>query len=480
MKTNSGKSLRITFYNNRRNIYPPLGICYLSAFLKTNGYRNVSLVDRHYENNEDVVRTILRLKPDVVGVSTYSVGVYDIMEVSKRLKQEAPGIIILWGGPHITSIPEVLPHYADIGIIGEGEETLLEIIEGLASSGMTLDAEWLKNIKGISFHNGEKVTITERRPLLSNLDCLPFPDYSILDTPWYTAPKRYFVMPWVYRGITVMSSRGCPYKCVFCQASRQWEKIRFHSPEYIVNAMLEIRHTYPYINAINIVDDIFTADKKRLAKITRLMKEAGLDKGISYNINGRTDIVDEEILGILKSINIVQISYGFESGSQKILSYLKKNTVSVEDNERTAEATNKHGIGVGGQFMVGTPGETREDLLKTAYFIKKHKMSHAHLSVTTPLPGTELWEYAKEKGLVSEDMDWRRVDFGNPDNPNLVYINDALPKNEFEKLKNMVQGLCNRYNKPDTLSEKIQIILGKRFAWRSVIKSIISRTRGRG
>lgn len=475
MKTIANKKIKIVFFNNRRDLYPPLGLCFLSAALKTKGYHNISLVDRLYENNKGAARAILRAKPDIVGISTYSAGIHDIIEVSKLLKKYTPATPIIWGGPHITSLPGNLPSCADIGIVSEGEETFIEVIEELVNSGNLLNNKNLKNIRGISFHDGNKVHLTEERHLASNLDALPHPDYSILDIGWYTAPKRYFIMPGIYRGISIISSRGCPYSCIYCQASKQWKKIRYHSPLYVVNAILKIKKDYPYINAINIVDDLFTADKKRLIKIAELMKEAGVIKGISYNVNGRSDVVDEEILRILKSINVVQIGYGFESNSQKILSYLKKNTASVEDNERAAYFTNKYSIGVGGQFMIGTPGETRQDILKTIDFIKRHAMSHAHLSITTPLPGTLLWEYAKEKKLVSEDMDWRKVDFGNPDNPDLVYINNAMCQTEFIEMKNIMQNICQMHNKPSTLYEKFQIMFGKRFAWKSIYKLISSK-----
>lgn len=476
MKSDCGKSTCITFFNNRREIYPPLGICCLSAALKEKGYGNISLIDRLYENNKEIVRAILRTKPDIIGMSTYSTGIYDIMEVSKQLKQKAPGVPIVWGGPHITSLPKTLPDCVDIGVIGEAEETLIEIVENITSCGT--DPKYLKQIRGISFHDGEKVYLTEERPFISELDSLPAPDYSLLDMSWYLAPKRYLVMRGIYRGITIISSRGCPFRCIYCQSSNQWKRIRYYSPEYVVNTILNLKHSYPYINAVNIVDDLFTANRERLIKIVKLIKDAGLCKGISYNVNSRPDIVDKELLALLKEINVIQIGYGFESGSQKILSYLKNNTVSIEDNENAAEMTNKYGIGVGGQFMIGTPGETKQDMLKTADFLKRHAMSHAHLSVTTPLPGTQLWEYAKEKGFVDENMDWRRLDFGNPNNPRLVYINDALEKNEFEKMKTMIQNLCDFHNKNNTLYEKFQILLGKRFAWRYLIKAIQYRIRG--
>ncbi|MFH0801963.1 MAG: radical SAM protein [bacterium] len=473
MREENPRSLRITLVNNSREIYPPLGLCYLSAALKKKGVHSISLVDRWREDNQGMVNRILRTEPHIIGMSTYSVGFDNILDMCSMLRNRAPKIPVIWGGPHITSLPESLPPEVDVGVIGEGEETFIELADGYASSGK-FEGEWLASVKGISFRDGDKVRVNERRLMKSNLDHLPLPDYLILDMDWYTAPKRFLVMKGIYRGTTIISSRGCPYRCIYCQASRQWELIRYHSPEYVVENIRFLRSTYPRINAINIVDDLFTANRARLEKIVEMVRSEGLHRGISFNVNSRANLVDEESLKLLKAMNVVQIGYGFESNSPGILSYLKKNTVTVEDNERAAKLTNNYCIGVGGQFMLGTPGETRDDIMETIRFIRKFRMSHAHLSITTPLPGTELWEDAKRKGFVAEQMNWRILDFGNPANPDLIYTNEAMSKDEFDEMKKKMQEACKIHNAPISLYDLLQIALGKAYLLIRLLKNLVS------
>ena len=252
------------------------------------------------------------------------------------------------------------------------------------------------------------------------------------------------------RGFTLLTSRGCPYSCRFCQAAKQWGSCRYHSAGRIVSEIERLRNRYPLINAINIIDDLFIGNRPRLRETVQLVKNKNLHQGIVFNVNGRANLIDAEVLGLLKSINVIQISYGFESGSERVLHFLKNGSVKLSHNQMAADLTNNYGIGVGGQFMIGALDETEEEINQTIDFIHSNKMSHAHLSVTTPLPGTELWEIYKERGYVCEEMDWRKLDFGNPHNPHLMYVNECIPKDRFGYLVRLAQSACGIWNpKPD-------------------------------
>jgi len=449
--------MKITFVNTRREIYPPLGLCYLSSYIKSKlPSVQTSLIELKVGESPRVAASkVLQSKPDVVGITTYTVGYYDIIRLCEAIKSARPDVQIWLGGPHITSLPSTLPLYADLAVIGEGEETLLELCQQWEVNGL-VPPDSLPTIRGICYRKDGTITLTERRELIRNIDSIPPPDLSILDMKWYTKSKKFLVMKGYFKGFVILTSRGCPYDCRFCQAAVQWGKCRYHTAERVVSEIEGLRNKYPKITAINIIDDLFIGSRKRLRKIVELLREKNLHKNIVFNINGRANLIDEEVLELLKSINVVQISYGFESASERILDFLKRGSVTVTNNWNAAKLTNQFGIGVGGQFMIGTPGETEEDIKETIHFIRSNKMSHAHLSVTTPLPGTELWSICKQKGLVSDDMDWRTLDFGIPNNPRLIYINEhTVPKEKFLPLLREAQEACNLWNPPQTLRDYI-------------------------
>lgn len=441
--------VKLVLVNQKRDIYPNLGLCYLSSYLKKNlNFNNISLIENDGFNKK-LIHRILDEKPDIVGFFTLSILHPALFNASKILTEK--GIRVIWGGPHITGLYDILPNFVDIGVIGEGEETVLELIKNFIENGRF---ENLERIDGICYYSGDNLIINKHRDFIGDLDTIPFPNRSILDRKWYLKKRRYLIMKGIYIGMTMITSRGCPFNCVFCQAKAQWGKPRFHSPEYVVEEIDSIRKDFPEVNAINIVDDLFIMKKERLRRIVDLILKKNLHRNIVFNVNGRVDLIDEEILDMLKSINVIQISYGFESGSDGILSYLKDNRITVEQNIKVAEMTNKFGIGVGGQFMIGTPGETIEDIKKTIEFIKNIKMSHAHLSITCPLPGTALWEEAKKKGLLN-NISWEKFDFGNPKAGDFIYINETISKEDFKKIFKIVFKECENKTLIHNLRELI-------------------------
>ncbi len=443
----NSRSLKITFVNPKIDIFPPIGICYLSSFLKAHVPDiEIELVEILYGERKKAAQKILDTDPDIIGFTTYTIGYYDIMNYCRDIKQIRPDVSIWLGGPHITSLPQSLPLSADIAIIGEGEQTALELCNAWKQHG-ALRPEELSNIPGIYFRIDGKGHATQKRGYICNLDTIPPPDISLLNMKWYTSPRAYLVMKGIFRGLVILSSRGCLFHCRFCQASAQWGRCRYHSAERVVSEIGNLRKRYPAVNAINIIDDLFIGDRERLRTIVRLIREKGLHQDVVFNVNGHVNLINEEVLNLLKSINVVQIGYGFESGSERILQFLKKGSARVQDNQRVLDMTNKYGIGVGGQFMIGTPGETEEDLKQTIEFIKSNKMSHVHLAITNPMLGTELWDICEKKGLVSTDIDWRKLDFGNIDNPDILYLNkDIIPWPRFQELLREATAAANKWN----------------------------------
>lgn len=449
--------MRVVFVNLGCNIYPPIGLCSLSAYLKVHlpGVETVLIDTPPATPLQAIARRIVAASPDLIAITTYTVSFSEVIEVCELLKQIDATVPIVLGGPHITSLPETLPVQADIGVLGEGEETLLELCMALSSAAMTSKND-LRFIRGICFHGESGVVKTQNRSFIASLDLIPPPDLSILNMRWYTASRMYFTMKGNYKGFVLLTSRGCPFSCRFCQASAQWGHCRYHSPERVVAELENLRLRYPQINAINIIDDLFIGDRKRLREIVRLILERNLQLGVVFNVNGHANLVDEEVIRLLKSINVVQIAYGFESGAERILNFLKRGSVTVERNRRAATLTNAAGIGVGGQFMIGCPGETEDELLQTINFIESTPMSHVHISATVPMPGTELWDICRDKGLVSDNMNWHTFDFGNPDNAALLYCNqDCIPYSRFIEIKDCVKQAADKWNPLPSLTANL-------------------------
>jgi len=408
---------------------PPTGLMYIATYLREYmGFDNSRIID---VNVEDVRKELRKYKPDVVGISSMTVSYGKAIELAKEIKQnmEIPCLI---GGVHISTLPSSLTKEFDLGIIGEGEQTTLELVQLYEKYGEFSEKK-LKEIKGVAYYKDGKVVLTERRELITPLDKIPIPDRSFLD-PSYFKPRPIFFTNEIGREGHILTTRGCPYRCAFCSTSVFWQKVRAHSVERVCEEVKELVDKY-HVDSIQVWDDLFTYNKKRLRKIAKMLKEEGITEKVQFSCQPRANLVDDELCEILKDINVKTVSFGFESGSDKTLGYLKKGTVTVEQNKRAIQMCKKHGFKVFGSLMFGSPGETLDDMKQTLDLIDFMKENGAELIwafVTTPFPGTEIWKIAKQKGMVSDDMDWNELDHSNVDNPML--LDDSVSKDEFKNV----------------------------------------------
>jgi len=371
--------------------HPPLPIAYLYSYIR----KYIPEIEiRVVDHVKNPVREILKLNPDVVGISSMSLPFYKAREIAQEIKKISPKTLIVLGGHHISNLPQTLPNEFDIGVIGEGEETFREILIHISKERISN----LNKIKGICFHGGGKVKINEPRPLIENIDDIPIPDRDVFDmTGYYLQPRRSGTMQTLSRGTHMMTSRGCPFNCVFCASPRK--RIRYHSAERVVEE-INILYTKYHVQEIAIVDDLFVVNIDRLKKILELMKTKSFYKKISFFCETRTDIFNEEMAAILKEMNVKTMAFGFESGSEKELKYLKRNTTTIEDNQRACDICKKYGFAINGYFIIGSPIQTKEDLEKTVRFIENNKIDYLSIATATPFPGSDWWEYAKKLGLV--------------------------------------------------------------------------------
>lgn len=332
---------------------------------------------------------------DLVGVSSVTQNFNAALSILKRLAASQTPLLL--GGVHISLLPECLPREGRVvGVMGEGERTLVDLIRLLQDEGR-FDPQRLSQIAGIAYRREDgSLVVTPRRPPIMPLDSLPFPDRDLLD---------------IRRGATtyLFSSRGCPFKCAFCASTRLHDRLRLFSAGYVVDELAEIIERYRPIH-IKFYDDLFVASKPRLREIVRLLTDRGLHRRAIFSINATASMIDEETAGLLRRMNVFSVAMGLESGNPAVLSYLKAGKATVAQNMRAVEILARHGINPSASFIVGAPGEDERAFEDTLEFVRRSKLTNAYLYLLTPYPGTPVWEAAKARGMVSDDMDWDRLD----------------------------------------------------------------------
>jgi anaerobic magnesium-protoporphyrin IX monomethyl ester cyclase len=402
----------------------PIGLCYLASYVRkylTDCPIEFVIFDGTVKCEE--------IEADLVGISSMSRYIPKAIALAEGIKRRGPIPVIL-GGPHITALPHTLDTAFDAAVLDEGEETFLELCR-IAISSRALPASTLAGVKGIAFHKGSEVIITPPRPYIDPIERIPSPERSL----WPMKDR----IKWV------SSSRGCPFACAFCGLAKSVYR-KFPAP-YVVNELIQMKDTYN-IKAITFQDDLFTADKKRLREIVELIESHSLQKELSFMVSLRSDLIDEPTLELLKRMNVKNIFMGIESGSEKVLSFLKSNTAKVTDMQRAIDLCHDYDIQIEGSFIIGSPMEESSDLKATYDFICDNygagKLDMVAIYLLTPFPGTKVWEYAKSRGLVDELMDWSRlnlftiIDF-KPEAS--IYLNEKIPLDEFEYYVNIFKKL---------------------------------------
>jgi magnesium-protoporphyrin IX monomethyl ester (oxidative) cyclase len=324
-----------------------------------------------------------------------------------------------------------------LGVLGEGEETMLELMRIYEKYG-EFKKDSLKKVKGVVFNENGRFHITERRPFIEPLDKIPYPARDLLNMDFYLKPSR-MVPDKISIGTTMMTSRGCPYSCVYCASPQFWrKKTRFHSAKYVFGEMKFLEEKYK-VKTIRIWDDLFTVNTKRLRELVDLIRSDGLHEKIEFYCYGRANLMTEDICKLIKKMNVKYISFGFESNSERVLNYLKRGTVTVKQNENALKLCKKYGFVTDGTFIFGTPGETKEDMEKTFDLIKNENLDRALAFTLTPFPGTEIWEYAKSIGVLKNEneIDWQKIDLRKFSEN--IYMNKAMTKQEFLKEFDTIQ-----------------------------------------
>lgn len=376
---------------------PPLGLAMVAAVLEKNGYL-VKILDLPVLGfSENSLSTVVRQeKPDVVGVTAMTPTINSAVSIVEKVKECDSNITVVLGGAHATILPEeTLKSIPEIDVIvrGEGEQTILELVKVLDEISGDIN-----QISGVTYREGASIKSTPLRPPILELDALPFPAFHLLPI------RRYRLHPPFGRRSPVMpiiTSRGCPYRCVFCSKSVFGKKYRSNSPAYVVDEIRLLNEKFG-VKEIKFYDDVFTLDRKRIIAICRLLKEQGID--IPWTCETRVNLVASELLEVMKDSGCYMIEYGVESGNQRVLNSLKKD-ITLEQTIKAFKLTHEAGIETVAYFMIGSPQETSETIQETVEFAKKLDPDFVQFSITTPYPATELYSLALKDGHVPEKWD---------------------------------------------------------------------------
>ena len=379
---------------------PPLGLAYLAANLRKNQV-GVEIIDAMAMGLtlDDLVDSILKKAPRCVGITAVTLDIYSAAQLADKIKQRDEEIITILGGVHLTAVPgetmERFPQF-DIGVIGEGEATLVEIIK-------TLDGSTdLKSVNGLVCRLDGEIIFTPPRKKDYNLDSYPPPAWDLI--PGF--PQNYPVPPYsTYKSpsCSLVTSRGCGRRCTFCLQGTMGRPLRFHSAEYVLNIIKHLYHHHG-IRDLRFVDDQFLANKDRTEKICTMLIEENLD--LTFSCLTRIDTIDSQLLRLLKRAGCRQMNFGIESGSQRILDLVKKD-IRLEDVFQAVKWAKKEGIRTLGYFMIGFPTETEDTIRESIAFAKKLLLDDISVFFLTPFPGTELYHSAHQYGTLKKD--WKSM-----------------------------------------------------------------------
>jgi radical SAM superfamily enzyme YgiQ (UPF0313 family) len=453
-RPDNGKTVKVLLVNpgngSWASIHPPMHLGTIAAFIAREGV-DVRISDQ--TAGHDVHGDIRKFDPDIVGITAttpLAPSAYEIARMARGM-----GKLTVMGGKHATIMHEEALQHVDIVVRFEGEQAMLDIVRGARDR------------------------IIER-PFIKNLDDIPPPAWHLMEMAFYlTAPDRLprthlnFIPPHT-KTASLMTIRGCPYKCIFCYNSWSNTPVRFHSPERVIRDIKELIEKYD-IGAVFFMDDDLFCKKAHIQGICELIVQEKLP--IIWGCQAISKHVTEESLRLAKQAGLRQVGFGFESGSPRILSMLKNSRTTVEENAAALHICRNVGIRSFSSYMVGSPTETLEDIKMTADFIRNNPVDDIGVLITTPYPGTRLWDICRERGIIPENIDWRQFTTGAPTIPlcenismkDLARIRDELefmvrPMQLGQMLHRVLADpmvLCQALRNPDRLWRALKSVIIK-------------------
>lgn len=371
--------------------YPTLGLLYISAFLKEQ-QKNVTLIDSTFSNSSDWQQEILGEQPDVIAFYTNLMTKVEVIKQLQFLKEQLPNTTFVAGGPDVSYNQEnYLKAGFDVIVIGEGEQTMLELINALESRSD------LCTVPGISFFRDGVLQENEARIKIKDLPALPFPDREAI-------PFEKYLKIWQEhhgkRTANISTQRGCPYTCKWCSTAVYGQSYRRNDPARVVSEILHLKKDFG-VEALWFVDDVFTVSHKWLSSLHAEFKKHNLV--IPFEIITRAERLNETVLRQLKDMGCFRIWIGAESGSQRIIDKMDRR-VTLETVQEMMQLTQHLGMESGTFIMVGYPGETHDDIKATLNHIEKCNPDLLTITRAYPIKGTAL--YSEIEAEITVRPDW--------------------------------------------------------------------------
>ena len=381
--------------------YMPLGVCTIAAVLIDGGFPDVEIIDAEVEDLEieQVARRAAAARPDIIGLSCVSFSFLYALELARRLKAQSDAPIVV-GGAHVDIYPqEVLAHECfDAGILGEGEYSFLELVRLLASStDRRVFHEGLARVRGAVYRADGRVVVSPERPVVEQLDAVPYAARHLLKIDRYV--QNYLPNPF----ISVLTARGCAYKCSYCCRPQWTRRVRYHSAAYVVGEIERCMEQFG-ARSFQFFDDTFTLNKPRVLEICRMIAERRL--GIRFLALTRVDRLDREIVEALGRAGCACLSFGVESGDPEILRAMNKR-YRPDEIGRAFELCREHGIDVVAYYLIGHPAETHDSVRRTLDSIRRTRPNWLKANIMIPYPSSTLYDELVASGEIPDV--WRQM-----------------------------------------------------------------------
>ena len=382
-------------------IFPSLPLLQLAAWVRSHGFP-IGYIDLHAENlfPKDAGPRVAEFRPDIVALTAKTLGWPAVIEIAQMVKAKFPKALVVVGGPHLSIYPKESLTWDcfDLAVVGDGEETFLDICERVEEGGS------LDDIPGTCVRKDGEVVMNAARAVPKDIDKYPMPAWDLVDV------NRYHCLTLLMPFATMVTTRGCPWHCGYCSQVYS-DKLRFRAPELVVDEMEMLVKDHG-VKEIVMFDETFTIGKKRMRKFSEEILRRNLK--VKFNIRARVDTVDREVLELLKRAGLRSIHMGVEAGTDRVLKIMNKQ-ITREQTERAFRIAREVGIETRGYFMVGYYDASPQDIEEMINFSANLGLDWASYSVATALPATDLYRIAQERGYVDGDF-WRRytINGGGP------------------------------------------------------------------
>jgi magnesium-protoporphyrin IX monomethyl ester (oxidative) cyclase len=409
----------------------PLGILYIAANLEKYGY-SVDFLDAFAQGIgiKEIIEHIEKTKPKVIGISCLTSDGTITFKLCQEIKEKFPEIFLVLGNLHASIFADYFIKNAKVDLVvhGEGEYTIVKVMDALKNKGD------FSIIKGITYRDGGEIKNTGPAEMIMDLDELPWPARHLIDLndygwSFHYFPGRWFKKPKQMR--LMMSSRGCPNGCSFC-AVHTGRKVRFISAQKVFDELMHLKNKYG-ADHIFFMDPLFVGHRQRLIDFCELMIKNKV--AVTWDCEAHINYINKDILKLMKKAGCVHIYYGIESGVQRLLDLVGKNT-KIENIERAMRWTKEVGLETMGLFMLGLPTETREETLQTIKFAKKLPIKHAQFAITTPYPGSAMYNQLMSEGKIKDPYDWDRYSaYASFSDKDIIWATEGRTSDELKKLQ---------------------------------------------